>query len=48
MSEKTAEEKSELMDQIEDMLAKFDQLIPFGWTKGQVASVFNLYLEVYR
>lgn len=34
--------------QVDPILKDLDQILPPTWTKNQVASVFTVYLEIYR
>lgn len=46
--EEINEKKDKIVNLIDPILAAIDEIVPPTWTKNQVASVFSVFLEVYR
>lgn len=42
------EKQETIFKQIDPILEQIDTIIPPSWTKGQVAAVLGVYLEIYK
>lgn len=46
--ENNSEKKEKVFNQVDPVLTAMDEIIPATWNRNQVASVFSVYLEIYR
>ena len=46
--EEINEKKERVFNQVDPVLKLMDEIIPMDWNRNQVASVFSVYLELYR
>ncbi len=46
--EEINEKKEKVFNQVDPVLQAMDEIIPATWNKNQVASVFSVFLEIYR
>lgn len=42
------EKVEKVFNKIDPILSSIDDIIPGAWSKNQVASVFSVYLEIYK
>lgn len=42
------EKVEKVFNKIDPILSSIDEIIPSVWSKNQVASVFSVYLEIYK
>lgn len=48
VQEEINEKKEAIYKLVDPILQSIDEVVPSSWTRNQVASVFSVYLEVYR
>ncbi len=46
--EEDIDKKEKVFNQVDPVLKLMDDIIPMSWNRNQVASVFSVYLELYR